>query len=112
MVGMISYIKTSISDQFVDYSPTIPLYNWSEARQTFYIVSAMGILEYQSLKPREINAFRDKWINRFSLICEKHKSGKKVTRDLFKFYHDAREVKGVRYRANFRTRVRLSLGVC
>jgi len=110
-VGVISHIKRSILDQFVDYSPTKPFYSWSEARNEFYIVSELGTLIYRSDKAREISRFRNKWINRFDSICKNFENEKKITRELFRFYREIREESGVKYRANLRSRLRAKIGI-
>lgn len=111
-MGVIEILKQHIKDQFVDYSAAPPIFNYSEGLNKFFIASALGILEYSPKNSVEASRFRNKYINRFSEICEKHKRGEKIIRDLFKFYKDARTHRGVKYRANWRTRLRNKIGVC
>lgn len=105
------FIKNFFRDQLIDYRPTTPQYRWSDGKQAYFIVSEAGVVEYRVKDVKDNSTFRNNFINRFDTLCKRFENGEDITRDLFKFYRELRGLERVRYRANFRTRLRASLAI-
>ena len=104
--SFVSWLKYQVSDM----SPVIPKQNYDPEKNIFYINSEIGLIVYRPRTPIQKYVFRDKWLNKFEVLIKKYEMGENIHKDLNRFYHKILLVKGVRYKANFRSRMRLKVG--
>lgn len=112
-------IGTRIRESFADFvryhsvemSGVVPAYRWDEKRQMFFINSPAGLIRFKPKSTLTMHLFRSRWLNQFDELIVEWKNGKAQKKDFFKFYRQLlKEMNGATYKANIRTRLRLTSG--
>jgi len=81
-------------------------YKWSQRYRAYYIDSCAGLLTFRP-RGEDLTRFRDKYINQVKLLADRAEKGEDCAGEIFRLYREIRaEYRGVRYKANLRTRVR------
>ena len=98
------WIRDFVDYQKADFSSTEPVHRLSRRDGRFYFNSCAGVLSFKPKNENEVSRFRDKWVNRFEYIKTLPEPERRKM--LFNFYNDIRSQEKIRYRANFRTRIK------
>jgi hypothetical protein len=104
VVTVRKHMKSYINGQLASISSVKPDFRYSAVYRKFYMNSEAGLLIYKVRDQNDLTQFRNKWVNKFRDVST---SGDR--KDLFRFYKRIRkDVPRIRYKANIRTRLRLS----
>jgi len=108
---VVKWIKGQITYQATSMDRVRLEWKWHEKNHCFYINSAAGLLIYKPKSTNDLNRFRDKWINKISVLFELSNRGMNIKKDIFELYHQVRTDEKIRYRSNLRTRLKCFLRV-
>jgi hypothetical protein len=110
MLKMIKeWVKTKAHEQWVDTNTVRPRLDSSNGK--IFLNSCAGLIEFRPKSVKELSQFRDNWVNKFNIIMEAHNRGVDMSEKFYKLYAEIlrSDVKGIRYKGNLRTRLRLKL---
>lgn len=101
-------IKRSFIYHVADLSCVQPTYCWDEKRRMFFIDSPAGLIRFKPRNDIAREKFRARWLNQFETLL----SSQPTKKDFFKYYRSLlKDVRGATYKANLRSRARLSFGL-
>lgn len=107
---MMAWIKNKAKDvwqsQWVDHSNVVPKYRWSDVDRAFHLVSPAGHIIFKPKTDKDIERFRNKYINRFMMIEKDALDQEDKNKLFFCLYEEIRKKEKVKYKANVHTRLK------
>jgi hypothetical protein len=103
---MMAWLHKKIQEQMADNSQVVPECKWSERDRAFYINSVAGLIKYKPKDVKDLNRFRDRWVNLFEQYRSTALNNKDLESMMFGFTNMIRKEERVKYTANIRTRLK------
>lgn len=100
-----NWMKSSWDYQWSDMSGVIPRQQWSEKDRAFFLNSSAGLIKYKPKNDKDLQRFRDKYVNQFDVIMMCPNDGLKE-KMFFLLYQEIKKNERVKYKGNIRTRLR------
>jgi len=98
-------LENFLHSQWVSHGNVVPNHNYDSVRGIFYLISPAGLIKYRQRRGC-VDKFRNKYLNKFEGLCQAHRAGCDVSKEMFSLYSEIRKELNVSYRANARTRLR------
>lgn len=103
---MMAWIKNKLKEQWNDHSNAVPQQRWSDVDRCFYLSSPAGRILYKPKDEKDLQRFRNEYINRFDMIDKDGLDKEDKIKLYFHLYREMRSKEKVKYRANVHTRLK------